>query len=90
LIAQHVCRHCGHDLRIAARVRGLAATRCKAQVIDDLCRVEAARRFAARSSLIYLRHAISPGVAHALTQLSVAARMAASIASRPRLDSAAP
>jgi hypothetical protein len=85
LIAQHVCRHCGHDLRIAARVRGLAATRRKAQVIGDLCRCEAARGFAARSSLtrplIDLRHALSPGVAHALTQLSVAARMAASIAS---------
>ncbi|MEO6382238.1 MAG: TniQ family protein [Nitrobacter sp.] len=79
LIAQHFCRHCGHDLRIAARVRVLAATRRKARLIDDLCRFEAARGFPASSSLtrrlIDLPHAISPVVAHALTQLSVAARI---------------
>lgn len=79
LIAQHVCSSCGHDLRIAPRVRLLAATRRKAKVIDDLCRFEAARGFAANSSLtrrlIHLPSAISRAVPHALTQLSVAARI---------------
>lgn len=79
LIAQHFCSRCGHDLRIAARVRLLAATRRKAKVIDDLRRFEAARGFAAKSSLtqrlIHLPHAISPVIPHALTQLSVAARI---------------
>jgi hypothetical protein len=79
LIAQHFCSRCGHDLRIAARVRLLAATRRKARLIDDLCRFEAARGFTARSSLtqrlIDLPHAISPAIPHALTQLSVAARI---------------
>lgn len=79
LIAQHFCKQCGDDLRIARRVRLLAATRRKAKVIDDLCRFEAARGFAASSSLtrrlIYLPSAIPPAVPHALTQLSVAARI---------------
>lgn len=79
LIAQHVCSRCGHDLRIAARVRVLAATRRKARLIDYLCRFEAARGFSARSSLtarlIQLPRAISPVVPHGLTQLSVAARI---------------
>jgi hypothetical protein len=79
LIAQHFCKHCGHDLRIAARVRVLAATRRKARLIDDLCRFEAARRFTATSSLtqrlLHLPRTISPVVAHTLTQLSVAARI---------------
>lgn len=79
LIAQHFCKHCGHDLRTAPRVRVLAATRRKAKVIDDLCRFEAAKGFTARSSLtarlINLPHGLSPAVAHALTQLSAAARI---------------
>lgn len=77
LIAQHFCSRCGHDLRIAPRVRLLAATRRKAKVIDDLCRFEAARGFAAKSSLterlIHLPHAIF--VPRVLTQLSAAARI---------------
>jgi hypothetical protein len=79
LIAQHFCKHCGHDLRIAARVKLLAATRRKARLIDDLCRFEAARGFTATSSLtqrlLHLPRAISPIVPHGLTQLSVAARI---------------
>lgn len=79
LIAQHFCCRCGHDLRIAPRIKLLAATRRKAKVIDDLCRFEAARGFAAKSSLtrrlIHLPSVISPAVPHALTQLSVAARI---------------
>jgi hypothetical protein len=45
LIAQHVCCRCGDDLRIAPRIKLLAATRRKAKLIDDLCRFEAARGF---------------------------------------------
>ena len=79
LIAQHVCCQCGHDLRIAPRIKLPAATRRKAKVIDDLCRFEAARGFAGSSSLtrrlIHLPSAISSVVPHALTQLSVAARI---------------
>ena len=79
LIAQHFCSSCGDDLRSAPRVRLLAATRRKAKVIDDLCRFEAAKGFTARSSLtqrlITLPHATSAAVPHALTQLSVAARI---------------
>jgi hypothetical protein len=79
LIAQHVCCRCGDDLRIAPRIKLLAATRRKAKVIDDLCRFEAARGFAASSSLtrrlIHLPSAISSVVPHTLTQLSVAARI---------------
>jgi hypothetical protein len=79
LIAQHVCCRCGDDLRIAPRLTLLAATRRKAKLIDDLCRFEAARGFAASSSLtrrlIHLPSAISSVVPHTLTQLSVAARI---------------
>ncbi|MES0037511.1 TniQ family protein [Mesorhizobium sp. M0046] len=79
LIPQHHCATCHFDLRTAAKVSVKAATRRFERCLHDMLRMEAAKGFLAKSSLIArllsLPTAVDPGSARTLINLSSAARI---------------
>lgn len=79
LVPQHCCAMCGFDLKYAPRVSVKAATRRLERCIHDILRLEVAKGFLAKSSLIArllsLPTAVDSNSARTLINLSSVARI---------------
>lgn len=79
LIPQHFCARCGFDLRRAPKASAKASTRRLERSIDDIIRLEMARGWLKKGSLVsrLLRAPIVAGIASGktLTNLSTSARI---------------
>jgi len=78
LVAQHVCVHCGFDLRDAARVSVTVAARRLERAIDDLCSAgpaDGSSRIEALVASLLRAPVVAGGSSLLLTNLSAAVRI---------------